>query len=201
VRFDGTPFTCAGCHAGASAQTLPAVDGPVCAECHALADQAFMTAHMQTFGLDCTSCHDGTGALRDFDHNQFFVLDGAHAPLACEACHAEQRFKGTPAECAGCHAEPEVHAGVFGAECAACHTTTAWTPAALRAHIFPLDHGGQGEVACATCHVERYPAYTCYGCHEHTPEETQRQHAEEGLTTEQLLDCAECHPSGQEDGE
>jgi hypothetical protein len=201
--FDGAQFTCAGCHANASAdpEALAPAGGDVCATCHALADPAFMTEHMQTFGLSCLGCHDGSGRQAVFDHSQFFVLDGAHAPLACEACHADQRFDGTPAECAGCHAEPEMHAGVFGTDCAACHTTGAWVPAALREHTFPLDHGEQGELACATCHTEAYPAYTCYGCHEHNPEETQREHTEEGITAERLSACAECHPNGEEEDE
>jgi hypothetical protein len=201
VMFDGGVFACSGCHAGISATALEPAGAGVCAECHSTADPAFMAEHMQTFGFDCTGCHDGTGNMRNFDHNQVFALDGAHAPLACEACHAGQRFRGTPTDCAGCHAEPEVHAGLFGSECAACHATAGWTPAALRTHAFPLDHGAEGEVACAVCHEASYPAYTCYGCHAHTPEDTQREHAEEGIAGERLAACAECHPAGEEKGE
>jgi hypothetical protein len=160
-----------------------------------------MTEHMQSFGLNCTGCHDGTGRQAVFDHSRFFVLDGAHAPLACDACHAGPRFDGTPADCSGCHAEPEMHAGLFGTDCAACHTTGVWVPAALRQHTFPLDHGEQGEVACATCHTADYAGYTCFGCHEHTPDETLREHAEENIPAERLSACAECHPTGEEDDE
>ncbi len=158
-----------------------------------------MAGHVQTFGADCAGCHDGTGNMANFDHARVFVLDGAHAPLACADCHAGQRFQGTPAECAGCHAEPAVHAGVFGLECAACHTTEAWLPAALRAHTFPLDHGEEGLLACATCHTTTYAEYTCFECHEHEPQEMAEEHAKEGISAAELTDCAACHPAGQEE--
>ena len=134
--------------------------------------------------------------MKNFDHAQFFPLDGQHTNVDCVKCHVDKKFKGTPKECVGCHAEPKVHAGLFGADCASCHTTTAWTPARLTQHKFPLDHGGQGEIACAVCHVSKYTEYTCYGCHDHEPTRTAQQHAEQNLSAERLLECAKCHPSG-----
>jgi hypothetical protein len=59
-----------------------------------------------------------------------------------------------------------------------------------------LNHGGQGEIDCATCHTHTYVAYTCYGCHEHDPAKTQSQHASLNLAPEQLNDCTACHPTG-----
>jgi hypothetical protein len=53
-------------------------------------------------------------------------------------------------------------------------------------------------VACATCHTQTYAEYTCYGCHDHEPDETRRQHAEEGIGADQLADCAACHADGRE---
>jgi hypothetical protein len=201
LDFAGQPLTCRGCHTTATSDpaSLSSDTGPACAACHTEAEPVFMAGHIQTFGLDCAGCHDGLGNMADFDHAQVFSLDGAHAPLECAACHSEQRFRGTPSQCAGCHAEPEVHAGAFGLECAACHTTAAWLPAALRAHTFPLDHGEEGPLACATCHAETYMEYTCYGCHEHEPRSVAREHAEEGIQAAELTDCAACHPSGEEE--
>jgi hypothetical protein len=98
-----------------------------------------------------------------------------------------------------CHAEPEIHAGFFGLHCQLCHTTSAWSPAQLRDHRFPLDHGGQGEVDCQTCHPTVYSEYTCYGCHEHEPGKTEEEHREERISLEELQQCATCHPTGQED--
>jgi hypothetical protein len=65
-------------------------------------------------------------------------------------------------------------------------------------HIFPLDHGEQGMVSCETCHIERYTAYTCYGCHEHQPGEILSEHIEEGISQTELDDCMTCHPDGRE---
>jgi hypothetical protein len=135
--------------------------------------------------------------MNNFDHNQVFPLDGRHATLACADCHASQQFRGTPKECSACHTEPEIHAGIFGLDCAACHTATAWAPAQLTQHTFPFEHGSQGEIACATCHADSYVTYTCYGCHDHDPAKSQREHTDMNLTTDQLNDCAACHATGQ----
>ncbi len=192
-NYDDTPFTCRTCHTGEkftfTAQT--------CTDCHSAHDATFMTKHLQDYGPNCMSCHDGAGNMKNFDHNQVFVLDGHHAALTCTACHVDQLFRGTPKECAACHTEPEVHAGLFGADCVACHTTTAWAPAQLTRHTFPLDHGGQGEIACSVCHTNSYVAYTCYGCHDHDPTETQRQHVKLKITGDRLNNCAACHAVGK----
>jgi hypothetical protein len=200
LDFDGAPMNCAGCHPGAgpAAASFARANDTACLRCHALAEADFMAQHVAGYGPACRGCHDGTGGLADFDHSRVFPLDGAHAPLPCAACHAQPALTLAGAACAGCHAEPEVHAGLFGADCAACHTSAAWTPAALRAHTFPLDHGGQLN-ECAVCHTENYVAYTCYGCHEHDQREVEREHQEEGIRANELNDCAACHPTGQED--
>jgi hypothetical protein len=192
--YAGQPLACAACH------IVPAfsLNGQACLDCHRAADAAFMDQHLLDYGPDCVSCHDGAGNMKNFDHAAVFVLDGGHAALPCEQCHAERRFRGTPRECSACHAEPEVHAGVFGLKCEACHTTAAWSPAQLTQHTFPLDHGEQGEIACETCHVAKYTEYTCYGCHDHDPAETQRQHNEVNLGATPLEACAVCHPTGRE---
>lgn len=193
--FNGAPLTCAACHTGAA--FIP-TSTESCVACHGSHDQAFMTQHVQDFGLSCVGCHDGTGNMKDFDHHRVFALEGRHAELECAACHIDQQFRGTPGNCVDCHQEPEAHAGVFGLNCAACHTAAAWAPARLTQHTFPLDHGEQGEIACATCHTASYTQQTCYGCHEHDPGETQARHAELNLSADELNDCAACHPTGRE---
>lgn len=201
VDYNGAPFTCRACHSGGENKPLAeafAFDQQTCVTCHVNADPTFMTEHTQQFGADCLSCHDGSGNMKNFDHANFFELDGQHATLECEQCHVEKKFKNTPKECVGCHAEPTVHFGVFGTDCAACHTTAAWTPARLTQHTFPLNHGEQGEVACATCHVDTYTTYTCYGCHEHNEADIVREHAEENIRGDRLANCMECHADGKE---
>jgi hypothetical protein len=170
-----------------------------CQSCHAERDGAFMTEHLAQVGEQCLQCHDGVDRMAGFDHQAVFPLAGQHAALDCASCHAGFRFAGTPAECAGCHAEPEIHAGFFGLQCQECHSPAAWTPARLTEHIFPLDHGSQGEVTCQTCHPASYPDYTCYGCHEHQPDAIASEHREENIAAADLAQCVTCHADGTEE--
>ncbi|MFM8321461.1 MAG: cytochrome c3 family protein [Chloroflexota bacterium] len=188
-------MSCVGCHAGARSpaelQDAPAA----CAACHLDDD-----AHQGQFGRDCAGCHTPESWQQaDFDHSlTAFKLDGAHARVACEACHANGRFKGTPVECRACHAEPARHQGLFPGGCAECHTVAAWTPAQFNApHRFPIDHGEGGLSACTVCHPDSLQGYTCYGCHEHNPAEIEAKHREEGIAD--FADCMACHPTGQEE--
>lgn len=102
-----------------------------------------------------------------------------------------------PHECRACHEEPAMHAQRFGLNCARCHTLDAWEPALLLRHVFLLDHGDEGKVACQTCHADTYAAYTCYGCHDHQPDEMRLVHEREEITL--LEPCGDCHPTGAAD--
>ena len=141
--------------------------------------------------------------MTHFDHNQVFVLDGRHAEIGCGNCHGTDPqtvvYTGLPGRCVDCHAEPEIHAGFFGVECQECHETSAWSPAFLKEHAFPLDHGAQGPSECALCHPSVFTEYTCYGCHDHNEADMINKHIEEGISMADLPNCAECHPTGQED--
>jgi hypothetical protein len=188
------PIACAGCHHNG----VTAVDQQAtCTSCHSQRDSAFMLKHQSQYGSDCVSCHDGTDRMVPFDHARFFPLDGAHEKTACADCHADQKFKGTPIECASCHADPKIHAGIFGSQCQACHTSAAWTPAQLQKHTFPLDHGGQGEQTCQTCHTQTYADYTCTSCHDHQPEALVKNHAQLKIPAADYPKCATCHAQGK----
>jgi len=104
--------------------------------------------------------------------------------------------EGDPHECRACHEEPSVHADRFGLNCARCHTLQAWKPALLTRHTFMLDHGGEGNVDCQTCHTYTYSEHTCYECHDHTPEQMEEVHAQEEIF--EFENCVVCHPTGQE---
>ena len=134
-----------------------------------------------------------------FDHNlAAFKLTGAHVNVPCEKCHVNGVFKGTPQTCVSCHAEPQEHLGAFGTDCAQCHTTQTWQGATFD-HVFPLNHGEGGNIACQTCHTTtNFKEYTCYGCHDHDPARIQAQHLEEGISDFQ--DCVRCHDRGQREG-
>jgi len=195
---DGQPVTCVHCHT----QDL-AVDQFLCLTCHQNLQPEFMPQHLVDFGADCLLCHDGVDRMHDFDHNNIFVLDGAHAALACTNCHQKDPaqapvYVGLGRACADCHREPEIHAGAFGLQCDSCHTTTAWHPARLTNHTFPLDHG-KTLSECSTCHPTVYTAYTCYGCHEHQEAKIIAEHREENISAAEIVNCVKCHPTGREE--
>lgn len=186
---------CSGCHTGARMPEDLRQTPQACFSCHADDD-----AHQGRFGQDCQECHTPDGwEGASFDHSlAAFQLSGAHAQVECEGCHVNDVFKGTPQDCFSCHAEPAYHIGLFGAECAACHSTDGWKPAAFnQAHTFPFNHGGSEPSECRVCHAEALTSYTCYTCHEHNPAQIESKHREEGISD--FRDCARCHPTGQEE--
>lgn len=190
--FDGTLLACDSCHTGGRYDAAYVA----CAACHGEKDPDYIAEHTEQFGGNCASCHDGQDRMMGFEHSEVYVLDGAHEGVDCQDCHGGQTFTQSARDCAGCHEDPAVHAGEFGLDCDRCHTAVAWSPAQLTEHIFRLDHGEQGEIACETCHTETYVTYTCYGCHDHQLAEMQELHTQEGI--DQLEPCGECHPTGQE---
>jgi hypothetical protein len=194
--FHGSPITCVICHQN---QSFSNFYPQICIDCHMPEQPEYIQNHTVDFGLACTTCHNGADRMTGFDHNLLFPLTGRHAELTCQGCHANQVFSGTPTDCVNCHAEPAIHAGSFGKDCARCHQTSAWTPAQLREHVFPIDHGSDLLSDCQTCHLTTYMEYTCYQCHEHDPADIQEEHVEEGISVNELGECAVCHPTGQEE--
>ena len=89
-----------------------------------------------------------------FDHlTTGFELIGQHRDLACELCHVNAIFKGTPRDCASCHgvgtqvkatAKPNSHILTTN-RCEGCHTPVAWNPAVN------FDHA-QVQGSCSSCH-------------------------------------------------
>jgi len=183
---------CVKCHVDRVFQGTPTD----CVACHVEDD-----AHDGQFGQDCAACHN-TDDWQDatFDHSQTaFPLTGRHEGVDCVECHVDRVFQGTPTDCVACHVEPAFHLAAFGATaCSDCHTTSAWQPARFDwPHTFPLDHGESGVVTCQICHPTQVQDYTCYGCHEHQPNEIAEKHLDEGISDFQ--DCVSCHPTGLED--
>jgi hypothetical protein len=188
-------ITCLTCHP----ENLQTTDLQKCAECHEQHDAIFMSDHQQQYGSDCMVCHDGVDRLSNFDHANFFPLDGKHASSECTDCHTNNTYRGTVSECWQCHQEPDIHAGVFGLSCDDCHATEAWSPATLLKHEFPLNHGLDDQslqLQCDSCHTTNYIDYTCYNCHEHQPDEMTKIHLSEGIGEQEIPQCVNCHPSG-----
>jgi hypothetical protein len=198
---------CAACHAAPwSSATMSAR----CLECHRdvrrqLDAGAALHGRMPE-GAQCRRCHtehNGPHAsltnLARFDHDWTpFPLSGRHKTADCRACHASGVYQGTAQTCVGCHAEPAAHQGRFGTDCARCHTTLTWTGASFR-HSFPLNHGRgrRGSNSCAICHpaADDFRVYTCYGCHQHRPDNTERKHLRHGIVD--FEQCAKCHTFGR----
>jgi hypothetical protein len=176
-------LTCETCHInGVFKGTLTA-----CYACHQKDD-----FHKGAFGQDCSLCHTTTAWLPStFDHAKTaFPLTGAHINLACQSCHINNVYAGTPTYCSAWHADPAYHLGLFGLNCVTCHTTAAWIPAVFNGpHSFPMNHGGAGG-NCRTCHPTTLAAYTCYTCHNQSS--IQQRH--QGIAN--LGNCVACHPTG-----
>ncbi len=185
---------CAQCHVNNVFKGTPTQ----CVACHAKDD-----AHNGQFGQDCGACHTADSWQQaTFDHSKTaFPLTGAHVQVACAQCHVNNTFQGTPTQCSACHDDPAYHAGLFGTDCASCHTTAAWSPAQFnQSHPFPIDHGTRAAAnTCQTCHPDTLQTYTCYGgCHVHQEAEIVARHAREGINN--VDNCARCHAGGRGEG-
>jgi hypothetical protein len=165
-----------------------------CYACHAEDDD-----HNGRYTQNCAYCHNPTEWINaTYNHSLYdFRLSGAHVNTTCTKCHTDGTFKGTPQQCVACHPDPNYHRGLFGLNCHTCHTTSVWTPAQYNiSHRFPLNHGKGGGSACSKCHPNGLNSYSCYGCHEHSRSEVEKEHREEGIKN--FSNCLRCHPDGRE---
>lgn len=140
--------------------------------------------HQQLVSQNCIACHSdhaGVKRLRKQGHFNHALLNSA-----------------TREDCQGCHKTPtdSLHEQITG-NCAQCHNQEKWVPATFdHSKYFALDRDHNAR--CVTCHVGNdYTRYTCYGCHEHSPESIRREHIEEGIRN--YDDCVECHRSANEE--
>jgi len=208
---------CAGCHgnAGEGVGMIPGLNREALIE--ARSDLLFKSIARATHGKAMATWHiDEGGILSDYQLNevvtmiqkadwlmvsQVAAVRGATQPFVAEGeggvAYMSVEDLDDPHHCASCHEEPEIHADLFGVNCARCHNATAWKPAVLTNHIFLLDHGGEGEVSCQTCHPAKYGVYDCFACHEnHQYEEMKEVHLAEDI--KEFDTCADCHPTGVE---
>lgn len=168
-------------------------DPIICSDCHFEVDQYFTDAHITSFDIICTACHDGVeGFNHNYDHSQAnFQLTGAHLETACVNCHIGAKdltmFDAAPSNCSACHLDQDIHAGNLGSSCEDCHNPTAWSPALFDHYQtgFILD-GSHFDLSCDECHLD--PTFqgldpTCISCH-----------LEDDAHQNQLgSDCAFCH--------
>lgn len=156
---------CAGCHQSGKKFREAAHE---CAGCHGKDD-----VHKGNLGRKCEGCHDVKAWKKhDFDHDRTdFPLHGKHVDVACDSCHAGQRYKGTPKLCNDCHRFNDVHAGRFGATCGDCHNDKTWKKISFdhdRSTDYPLT-GKHRSATCASCHpgdtFKKKLPDDCYSCH------------------------------------
>ncbi|MEW6743408.1 MAG: hypothetical protein AB1486_11680 [Planctomycetota bacterium] len=152
--FEGAPIECDACHQSDLAR---AVDPDHAAN---------------GWTSDCQRCHVPIAWEEAHFSHTTFPLTGAHAALACTACHVSG-FAGTPRDCYACHEtdyartrDPDHVAAGFPTSCEQCHNTSAWTPATFPHTKFPLT-GAHTSLDCSACHASGYTGTPsdCYSCH------------------------------------
>lgn len=146
-----------------------------CVNCHQKPED---NLHAQ-ISASCNSCHNTSDwkNTTDFNHN---MLE-ASVKNNCTSCHK------TPADA--------FHKSLKD-NCIKCHSTEEWVPSSFdHSAYFLLDEDHNAK--CSTCHLNNnYSAYTCYGCHEHTPANILAEHNEEGIY--KINNCVACHKSASE---
>lgn len=190
-RYAGTPMDCFSCHQSDFQRT----GNPN----HTAAN----------FSTTCTNCHNTNAWLPStFNHSQTrFALSGAHAAVACNQCHVNDRFAGTPADCFSCHqadfqrpANPNHVTLNFSRDCSVCHSMNAWLPATFDHdgqyfRIYSGKHRGKWQ-SCATCHVNaaNYKTFECILCHEHNQTSMDDKHRNRAGYQYHSQACYNCHP-------
>ncbi len=167
-KLDGkhADVSCSTCHL--DARTIADLQSAPqdCASCHLKDDP-----HEGRFGIDCGACHTPEGwQPAKFDHNlASFKLEGEHSEVACEKCHVNNVYKGTPMDCYSCHSGNDEHNGQFGKDCSACHTPSNWDDVTFDHNKtnFPLS-GQHSQIACQECHKNgqfKGTSASCVSCH------------------------------------
>ncbi len=196
------------------------VSNDKCLDCHKVLKSRINArkgyhASREVKGKECASCHSEHHGRqfemirfeeKTFDHQLTgYDLTGAHQKIDCRDCHKpdlisdrEIKFRkntylGLGQECLACHEDS--HQKTLGNDCASCHSTDAFAPAARFDHNktdFALA-GKHRDVDCAECHLKEMregksfqrfadiPFAQCSSCHD---DPHQNQH---------LKRCDECH--------
>ena len=201
------------CHVNGQYQGLPTD----CYSCHQanyenVTDPNHVTGQ---FDHNCLTCHSTTAwNPATFDHsNTTFPLTGQHVNVACNLCHINGQFQGTPTDCYFCHqadynnaSNPNHQGAHFPTTCVTCHTTSGWTPATFDhdGPYFPIYSGHHAGTwsTCDQCHTNAsdYTVYTCLSCHEHDQSRMDNAHSEVSGYVYESTHCYTCHPRGNGGG-
>ncbi|MEP6795247.1 MAG: hypothetical protein ABJB16_13035 [Saprospiraceae bacterium] len=203
-----TTVNCLQCHSNGYAGTPTE-----CVACHNVDFNQSTNPNHAALGLstNCVTCHTtapGWNPATFNNHNDFYVLSGAHALIAsqCVTCHNGD-YNNTPNTCVGCHQvdynqtnNPNHQAAQFPTTCTTCHSQNAWTPANWNHDnlYFPIYSGKHKNKwdQCIDCHsnASNYATFTCITCHQQS--QTNQQH--NGVNGYQYVStaCLTCHPDG-----
>jgi hypothetical protein len=199
---------CNSCHANGFAGTPTE-----CSACHQMDfEQTSSPDHEQLgFSMDCASCHttDPNWMPATFaDHDNYYVLRGAHKQVSCSECH-NATFTNTPTTCFGCHEsdynnanDPDHNSANFPTDCTECHTENNWD--ANWDHdgmYFPIYSGNHKNEwnDCAECHTTpgNFMLFSCIDCHEHNDQnDLADEHEDVNGYEFNSIKCLECHPNG-----
>ena len=172
-----TAASCIQCHTGEHY----AGTSSACIACH----EADFTATTNpnhaagNFAPTCADCHSTAAwSPAEFDHAlAAFPLTGAHVTVACNLCHVNGQYTGTPSDCWSCHQgdyqaapDPNHVAGNYPHTCAQCHATSGWDGAQFDHSLsgFPLT-GTHLTTICTQCHTNGQYTGTpndCWSCHQ-----------------------------------
>lgn len=195
-NYTTTPNTCVGCHQDNY-------------------DQTTNPSHVNlNLPAECNTCHTTNPDWKPATfsiHNEFYVLQGAHAAIAgnCETCHNGD-YNNTPNTCVGCHlndynqtTNPPHASAQFPTDCELCHTQNNWTPSTfdhdnLYFPIYSGKHEGEWNL-CSDCHINpgNYGIFSCIDCHEHNQPEMDDKHSGVAGYQYNSIACYNCHPDGQ----
>ncbi|MBI5056136.1 MAG: hypothetical protein HZB61_05940 [Nitrospirae bacterium] len=183
-----------------------------CLKCHVL-----LTGSM---GEKCVSCHKlssigkflVSGAAVNADSRpgkaHFHQLFSNESCSSCHSEHTGRKVDAAPkfshtllpvkniGNCLSCHQKPsDAPHQRYGQNCGQCHNTTGnWRAAKVAHDYFRFDKNHTPD--CLKCHPSNnnYKEFTCYGCHDHTPEKVRQAHQQKGILS--YKNCTVCHPSG-----
>ncbi|NOT24446.1 MAG: cytochrome C [Nitrospiraceae bacterium] len=158
---------CKDCHPDQHYKQTP-VD---CYSCHKKKDDS----HKGRFGARCESCHtDRRWKEIVFDHDRQtkYPLRDKHRGPTCESCHKGHLYKDkTLTACYACHRREDIHMGVFGESCDACHNEKGWKLSSFN-HDRDTKYilfGRHAEVKCEDCHraplTKNTTPTACVACH------------------------------------
>jgi hypothetical protein len=189
-RYQGTPRDCIGCHKDDFDRTA--------APNHAAAG----------FSTTCEGCHrptDPSWRGTAINHNAVFPLVGQHGVQNCVACHAGNRYKGTPRDCVGCHrtdydrtSRPNHAVAGISTMCDTCHKANdaSWLGVGLdHNQFFPLI-GRHAAANCAACHstgAYKGTPRDCYSCHR---SQYDRTTTPSHIAARFPTTCESCHKAG-----